>query len=284
VSDILCESINKNRPKIIESSDTEMRSQAILVSPVSSYTVLQGVDGQWVIRVTDEAILELQVLNTRVFDLDDECYWTWEVIEPALTHWGLLQDIPGVIQIVDAWIQQGLSPEAFENAEGSIALLHATPPDITYLQDVKFRSAMHLTQVLGAFSRIIESIHSVGKGHGGLSEKVLLLSTKEGACIRFESDRYLSWDPMRRSFFSPEQEIAPAAAADVYAFARIVWGILTDPARILDDRLRRDMLGSSAKTLYKATSLRWSDRGFLSTRELLDQLAKDWEVYVPPTN
>jgi hypothetical protein len=260
-----------------------MHIQSTLVSPVSSYTFCNGVRGRWVMRITDEAIFELQALNTRVFDLDDECYWTWEVIEPALTNWSLLQDIPGAIKIVDAWVQQGLSHEAFEDSEGSIALVHATPPDTTRLQDVKFSSAMHLTQVLGAFSRIIESIHSVGEGHGhgGLSENVLLLSRTEGACIRFEPNRYLSWDPMGYSLFSPEQKISSPAAADVYAFARIVWGILADPARILDDRLRRDMLGSSAKTLNKATSLWWSDRGFLSTRKLLDQLTKDWDVCVP---
>ena len=74
----------------MQSSDTKMRSQANLVSPVSSYTVRQGGHGQWVTRVSDEAILELQVLNTQVFDLDDECYWTWEGMEPALTQWSLL--------------------------------------------------------------------------------------------------------------------------------------------------------------------------------------------------
>lgn len=258
-----------------------MHLQSTLVSPVSSYTFCNGVHGRWVARVTDEAIFELQVLNTSAFDLDDECYWTWEVIEPALTNWSLLQDIPGVIQIVDAWVQQGLSSEVFENAEGSIALVFATPPDVIRLQDVKFSSAMHLTQVLGAFSRIIESIHSLGRGHGGLSENVLLLSRTEGECIRFEPDRYLSWDPMRRSLFSPEQDISPLVAADVYAFARIICGILADSERILDDPLRRDLLGSSAKTLYNATNLHWSRRGFLSTRKLLDQLAKDWNVRVP---
>jgi hypothetical protein len=260
-----------------------MHIQSTLVSPVSSYTFCNGVRGRWVMRIPDEAIFELQVLNTRVFDLDDEIYWKWEVIEPALTNWRLLQDIPGVIKIVDAWVQQGLSHEAFEDSEGSIALVHATPPDTTLLRDMKFSNAMHLTQILGDFSRIIESIHSVGAGHGhgGLSENVLLLSRAEGACIRFEPDRYLSWDPIGRSLFSPKQEISPPHATDVYAFARIVWGILSDPKRLLDDRLRRDMLGSSAKTLNKATSLHWSDRGFSSTGKLLDQLAKDWDVCVP---
>jgi hypothetical protein len=236
------------------------------------------------VRVVDEAIFELQVLNTKAFDLDDEYYWTWEAIKPALSNWRLFQEIPGVIQIADAWVQPGLSPSVFESSEGSIALVYSTPPDAMCLRDKEFSSATELTQVLSAFSNIIESIHSIGAGygHGGLSENTLLLSPDQGACVRFEPDCYLAWDPIGRSIFSPEQEKSHPAASDVYAFAWIIWGILTDANRFSDDRLRRDMLTSGAKTLKTATSLHWSDRSFLSTRTLLYQLTKDWGTCIPP--
>lgn len=251
-----------------------------LIGPEAEYTF---VDRRHVKRLSDGALLEVDILNTAVFDLDDECYWSWASIELGLRNWRRLNGVTGVIPIVDAWCQRGLQgdgigQQAFENAEGSIILVHAIPSDIVSMRTMKFADAQQLIQILSAFAEIIDSIHAVDnqgytcQGHGGISENVLLVSSSQGACIRFEPDQYLEWDPIGRSLFSPEQKSSHLAAADMYAFQRVIQGILADEARVPNQRLRRDLLSAVAKGLYRSTNLHWSDRGGFSARQLVQDL------------
>ena len=253
-----------------------------------SFEPLPSSDGRrWVRRPQDGAVFELDTLNTWVLDLDDECYWTLESLQRGLAAWVRVEDLPGVIPIVGAWTEPGSHSVWSRDGGGSILLAHATPPDAVSLQDMTFTSAVHLVQALVVWSDILESIRLRGwesvygggyGGHGALSPKVLMLSPTSGAAIRFEPDRYLEWDPLGRSHFSPGQGTSHEVQADVYAFARTVGGVLIDEQRIPNRRLRTKLLASAARTLHRATALQPGRRGFGSVRRLSEQLAADWGV------